>query len=108
MVPRASGAHCGGPRTTHPGSEEQRREHLPRLVSGETIGCFALSERPGRTGESGVQARFEGGKLTGTKRPVLGGDIAGLGVVAARGKEGVTLVLAGLGHKRVRLALVHI
>jgi acyl-CoA dehydrogenase len=29
------------------GTEEQKRRHLPRLASGQTIGCFALAEGPG-------------------------------------------------------------
>ena len=83
------------------GSEDQKAEHLPGLVSGERIGCFALCERPGHTGEGSIQARFVDGKLTGTKLPVLDGDIAGLGVVAARGAEGVSLLVVDLEHQSV-------
>jgi acyl-CoA dehydrogenase len=100
-IPFASSVYLATEALLLAGSEEQRKEQLPRLVSGETIGCFALGERPGRTGESGIRTRFEGGKLTGTKLPVLDGDIAGLGVVAARAKQGVTLVLVDLEHKSV-------
>jgi alkylation response protein AidB-like acyl-CoA dehydrogenase len=83
------------------GSEEQKKLLLPQLVSGERIGCFALAERPGRVGEASIQARLKGGKLTGSKAPVLDGDIAGLGLVAARSDKGVTLVVADLEHASV-------
>jgi alkylation response protein AidB-like acyl-CoA dehydrogenase len=32
------------------GSEDQKKKYLPRLVSGELIGTFAMSERAGRSG----------------------------------------------------------
>jgi acyl-CoA dehydrogenase len=83
------------------GSEEQKTTHLPGLVAGERIGCFALSERPGHTGEASIQARFADGKLSGTKLPVLDGNIAGLAVVAARGDKGLSLLVVDLDHKSV-------
>jgi alkylation response protein AidB-like acyl-CoA dehydrogenase len=79
------------------GTDAQKQKYLPRLASGESIGTFALSEKPGQNGADGAQARFEGGRLVGTKLPVADGDVADFAVVAARTDKGVSLVIADLG-----------
>src|SRR5918998_403408 len=62
------------------GSEEQRRRYLPRLASGEWIGCFGLTEPdagsdPG--GMTGRAERVEGGyRLTGSKTWISNSPIA--------------------------------
>lgn len=67
------------------GSDGQKQRWLPRIASGQTIGCVAWVERPGRFSAAAVAARVQGGRLSGRKQPVLDGDIAELAVVAARG-----------------------
>lgn len=69
------------------GSEAQKQRWLPRLASGQSIGCVAWVERAGRFGAQAVAARVQGGRLTGHKQPVADGDIAHLAVVAARGAD---------------------
>jgi alkylation response protein AidB-like acyl-CoA dehydrogenase len=66
------------------GSETQKAKWLPKIAGGETIGCFATVERPGVLTEAQVQARVDGGKLTGVKLPVTDGDIADIALVLAR------------------------
>lgn len=83
------------------GSDAQKSHWLPALASGERIGTFALAERAGHLGEHAVTARFADGKLSGSKRPVVDGDVAGLAVVAARGDAGISLVLVDLTHPSV-------
>jgi hypothetical protein len=85
------------------GSQAQKAKWLPRIATGEVIGCFATVERPGVLTEAQVQAKVEGGKLTGAKLPVADGDIADLAVVLAKqaGRSGLYLVeLAGTGVTR--------
>lgn len=82
------------------GSEAQKAEWLPRLASGEVVGCFAYAEGPGDL--LGSRARFDGGKLTGTKHPVADAGVATLAVV----QVGEALALARLdqpGVARTRL-----
>src|SRR5881628_790712 len=55
------------------GSAAQKREYLPRLVSGELIGTYAQSERAGRSGVAAVTTTLSGGALTGVKFPVPDG-----------------------------------
>src|ERR1700722_15648360 len=63
------------------GSEAQQSHWLPKIAAGEVIGCFPSVERPGALTEDQIQARVEGGKLTGVKLPVTDGAIADLAVV---------------------------
>jgi alkylation response protein AidB-like acyl-CoA dehydrogenase len=69
-------------------SEEQKKELLPGLASGETIGALALCEPAGRWDAPGVAltATPVGGgfRLDGVKTYVLDGHLADLVVVVAR------------------------
>jgi len=88
------------------GSDAQKSHWLPKIAAGETIGCFATVERPGALTEGQIQARVEGGKLTGVKLPVTDGDVAQVAVVLAKeaGRMGLFLVdLAGPGVTRETL-----
>ncbi len=78
------------------GSEAQRKAHLPLLAAGDRIGTFALAEKPGCPTEDSIQATLDGDKLTGAKLAVHDGQTANAAVVAARGPEGVSLVLVDL------------
>src|SRR5580693_2123116 len=78
--------------------EAARKDLLPGLATGTTIGTLALLEQPGRWDEASVQmqARRSGAKgsgwlLDGSKRHVLDGHIADLIMVGARTPSGVGL-----------------
>jgi glutaryl-CoA dehydrogenase len=70
------------------GSEEQKREWLPKMASGETIGCFGLTEPTAGSDPSSMKtfARREGSDwiLNGEKRWIGMGTIADVAVVWAR------------------------
>lgn len=105
-VPVASSIYLAAEALLQAGSEEQKQEWLPKLASGEAIGCFALNEGSGRMREDKVTARFENGKLSGTKTPVADGMIADFAIVAAKEGEGISLCLVDLsasGVSRERL-----
>lgn len=84
------------------GSPAQKTQWLPKIAAGETIGCFATVERPGALTEAQVQARVEGGRLSGTKLPVTDGTIADLAVVLAREGSGAGLFLVELSSGGVK------
>ena len=75
------------------GSEEQKREWLPRMVTGEAIGCFGLTEPDFGSNPAGMRtsARRDGSDwiLDGTKMWITNGGIADVAVVWARTDEGV-------------------
>lgn len=84
------------------GSEAQKAEYLPRLVSGELIGAFALAEGPGEPRAASISACLKGGQLTADKWPVADLDVADLLVVAALDEVGEpTLVLLSVDAKGV-------
>ena len=71
------------------GTEEQKREWLPRMCSGEALGCYALTE-PGAGSDPGslvTRAERDGGEwvLTGSKIFITLGSWAGVALVFARG-----------------------
>ena len=78
------------------GSQEQKAKWLPKIASGEIIGCFATVERPGVLTDAQVQAKVDNGKLTGVKIPVTDGDVANLAVVLAREAGQTALYLVDL------------
>lgn len=75
------------------GSEEQKSRWLPRMVSGEAIGCFGLTEpdRGSDPGDMRTHARRDGADwvLSGTKMWITNGSIADIAVVWARTDEGI-------------------
>lgn len=77
----------------HFGSEEQRRQWLPRMASGEVVGCFGLTEPDFGSNPAGMRtsARQDGPDwvLDGTKMWITNGGIADLAVVWARTDQGV-------------------
>jgi len=83
------------------GSDEQKKQYLPGLAEGSTIGAFALTEKPGQNDIESVEARVENGRLTGTKIPVIAGDVASFAVVAAQGKSGLSAYLVDLDQDGV-------
>jgi butyryl-CoA dehydrogenase len=75
------------------GSEEQKREWLPRMCSGEALGCYALTE-PGAGSDPGslvTRAERDGSDwvISGSKIFITLGSWAGVALVFARtGGEG--------------------
>src|ERR1700722_16320735 len=73
------------------GSEEQRQEWLPRMATGEVIGCFGLTE-PDAGSDPGAMrttARRDGGDwiLNGQKMWITNGSVADVAIVWARVDE---------------------
>jgi glutaryl-CoA dehydrogenase len=75
------------------GSEEQRREWLPRMASGEAIGCFGLTEPDAGSDPSSMRtrARRDGDDwiLHGQKMWITNGSIADVAIVWALTDDGV-------------------
>jgi glutaryl-CoA dehydrogenase len=70
------------------GSEEQRQKYLPKLISGEWIGCFGLTEPDAGSDPGGMKTRAvktDGGyRLTGSKMWISNAPIADVFVVWAK------------------------
>jgi acyl-CoA dehydrogenase len=109
-IPFASSVYLATEAILAAGTEAQKHEYLPGLVSGERIGTLALAEGPGNPNPTRIKASVSGGKLSGTKLPIADGGIAHFAVVAARaesGRIGLFLVdLTGPGVSRETLKTV--
>ena len=75
------------------GSDEQREHYLPRLATGELVGCFGLTE-PDHGSDPGAMAtrakRVDGGwMLDGSKTWITNAPIADVFVVWARDEDDV-------------------
>jgi glutaryl-CoA dehydrogenase len=75
------------------GSEEQKQRWLPRMASGEAIGCFGLTEPDVGSDPASLRtsARRDGSDwvLNGTKMWITNGGIADVAVVWARTDDGI-------------------
>jgi butyryl-CoA dehydrogenase len=70
------------------GTDGQKKKYLPKLATGEMIGCFCLSE-PNAGSDAGSLTTFAADKgdhyeITGTKNFITNGKEAGLGIVFAK------------------------
>ncbi|KFC75453.1 Acyl-CoA dehydrogenase [Bosea sp. LC85] len=70
------------------GDENQRKKYLPKLGSGEWIGCFGLTEPDAGSDPAGMKTRAEkvadGYKLTGSKMWISNSPIADVFVIWAK------------------------
>jgi butyryl-CoA dehydrogenase len=79
------------------GTEKQKREWLPLLASGETLGCYALTEPGAGSDPGGLTTRAErdgdGWTISGSKIFITLGTWAGLALVFAGTGERISCFL---------------
>ncbi len=70
------------------GDESQRKKYLPKLATGEWIGCFGLTEPDAGSDPAGMKTRAEkvsdGYRLTGTKMWISNAPLADVFVIWAK------------------------
>ncbi|HOZ52489.1 MAG TPA: acyl-CoA dehydrogenase family protein [Chitinophagaceae bacterium] len=75
------------------GSEEQRKKYLPKLASGEWLGCFGLTEPDAGSNPDGMLTNIKDAGdhviLNGSKLWISNSPFADLAVVWAKDEEGV-------------------
>ena len=84
------------------GTDEQKKKWLPGLCSGERIGTFAAVEHLGDPDLGDVESALSGGKVSGSKVPVLDGDVANLAVLLVRDGGGYSLAVVDLAASGVQ------
>mgnify|MGYP006281784167 FL=1 len=75
------------------GSEEQKQEWLPRMATGEVLGCFGLTEADFGSNPGGMRtsARRDGADwvINGSKMWITNGNIADVAIVWAQTDDGI-------------------
>lgn len=75
------------------GSEEQKQEWLPKLGSGEAIGCFGLTESYGGSDPGSMKTKAEDKGdhwlLNGSKMWITNGNLAHVAIVWAQTEKGI-------------------
>ena len=74
------------------GSEEQKQKFLPKLATGELMGCFGLTEPNHGSNPSGMESKFidkgDYVELSGAKLWISNAPFADIAVVWAKNEEG--------------------
>jgi glutaryl-CoA dehydrogenase len=93
------------------GSEEQKQRWLPKLQSGEAVGCFGLTEPGFGSNPAAMRATAEkrGDEwiLNGEKTWITNGSAAGVAIVWARAAEGVRGFLVEKGTPGFETSDIH-
>jgi glutaryl-CoA dehydrogenase len=75
------------------GTDEQKKKWLPKLASGEAIGCFGLTESNHGSDPGGMltRAKKDGDNwiINGSKMWITNGSIADIAIVWAKDEEGI-------------------
>lgn len=74
------------------GTEEQRKKYLPKLASGEFMGCFGLTEPNHGSNPGGMETKFKDAGdhylLNGAKLWISNSPFADIAIVWAKNEEG--------------------
>ena len=93
------------------GSEEQKERWLPRLASGEAIGCFGLTEPDFGSNPGGMRAtaRLEGSEwvINGEKTWITNGSVAEVAIVWARAEDRIRGFLVEKGTPGYTTSDIH-
>jgi glutaryl-CoA dehydrogenase len=93
------------------GSEEQKQHWLPRLQSGQAIGCFGLTEPDFGSNPSAMRTtaekRGDSWLLNGEKTWITNGSVADVAVVWARTPEGIRGFLVEKGTRGYSSSDIH-
>jgi glutaryl-CoA dehydrogenase len=93
------------------GSEEQKQLWLPRLQSGQAIGCFGLTEPGFGSNPAGMLTRAKrdgsGWILSGEKTWITNGSVADIAVVWARTDDGIRGFLVERGTRGFTASEIH-
>jgi glutaryl-CoA dehydrogenase len=85
------------------GTEEQKRKYLPKLATGELIGCFGLTEPDHGSDAGGMKSRarkVDGGYvLTGSKMWISNSPVADVMVVWAKAEDTIRGFILERGMK---------
>ncbi|MBV9295564.1 MAG: acyl-CoA dehydrogenase family protein [Acidobacteriaceae bacterium] len=93
------------------GSEEQKQHWLPKLQSGEAVGCFGLTEPDFGSNPAAMRTTAEkhngGWRLNGEKTWITNGSLSDIAIVWARTPEGIRGFLVEKGTPGYSTSDIH-
>jgi len=93
------------------GSEEQKQRWLPKLQTGEVLGCFGLTEPDFGSNPAGMRTTArkhgDGWVLNGEKTWITNGTLADVAVVWARAEDGIRGFLVERGTPGFSTSDIH-
>ena len=103
-VPMLSNIYLAAEAIVQFGSEQQKQNWLPKILSGEVNATFAWSEDDNGQAPDVINCQLDSGLLSGVKTPVPDTDMADIAVVVANGRNGeLALCLVNLKQQGVSL-----
>ena len=87
------------------GSDEIKKEILPKLVTGEVVGTYAVAEDMAAISEASLSCSVDGDAINGTKIAVPDADLATHAIVLAKASSGIELRLVDLNSEGVSTSL---
>ncbi len=93
------------------GSEEQKQEWLPRMATGDVVGCFGLTEPDQGSDPGNMRTKAipngSGWTLSGTKMWITNGSVADLAVIWAGTEQGIRGFLVPRGARGFTASNIH-
>lgn len=93
------------------GSDEQRKQYLPKMAAGEVIGCFGLTEPHGGSDPANMKtnAKKDGGDwvINGAKMWITNGNVAHIAIVWAQTEDGIQGFIVPTDTKGFAAQVVH-
>ncbi len=93
------------------GTDEQKNRWLPKLQTGEALGCFGLTEPGFGSNPAGMQARAKKDGdhwiLNGEKTWITNGSVADIAIVWARAEDGIRGFLVEKGTPGFTTSEIH-
>ena len=100
-VPYSSSVYLFTESIINYGSEEIKKEFLPKLVSGDIVGTLAVTEELHAPSASNIQVTYESGKLNGKKIAVPDAKVSTHALVVAKSTKGISLQIVDLSSEGV-------
>ena len=100
-VPYSSSVYLFTESIINYGSEQIKKEFLPKLVSGDIVGTLAVTEELHAPSASNIQVTYESGKLNGKKIAVPDAKVSTHVLVVAKSTKGISLQIVDLSSEGV-------